>query len=399
MEVTASRAWKAAEWDYDALQAELQMPSLWGVPSHEQIVNRLRNIARRCSHFYPAILELGLRLLCQKRQRGAERMMGKGFRLMIELTDPKQTAEDIEGIIENLEKFWRFDVSRHLLEIFAEHHPLSAILHDSLAHSAARLGDLDAAQHHIGEALKLEQDNTNFWANKGWYYLMKGELEEAGNALAEALRLKQKDPVASGNRKILEYLRRHGGTYWDYLERPLDRKQIERLADEEKWDRATDLCADFNDCRTEAFAQSTFLKGGKERSRLPDLLATLRSFFDFLSRIDSSGISLNEDIGHLHRNFKPIMHKFIFKFGDVDREMMEDVFVALHAYYDFLASRRIVDAAAFTRLQETILKMKGELLDKMEQYNAVRHDAAVSEKKKERLREKLFEGDHFWPHI
>jgi hypothetical protein len=221
----------------------------------------------------------------------------------------------------------------------------------------------------------------------------------AGVALAEALRLKQKDPVAAGNLKILEYLLRHGGTYWDYLERPLDRKQIERLADQEKWERVTDLCTNFNDCRREAFAQSTLLKGGKERSRLPDLLATLRSFFDFVSRIDASGIFLNEDIGLVHRNFKPIMHKFIFKFGDVDREMMEDVFEALQAYYGFLTSRRIVDAAEFTRFQETILKTKGELLDKMEQYNAVRHDAAVSEKKKERLREKLFEGDHLWPHI
>jgi hypothetical protein len=35
----------------------------------------------------------------------------------------------------------------------------------------------------------------------------------------------------------------------------------------------------------------------------------------------------------------------------------------------------------------------------MERYNAVRHVTTVSESKKERLREKLFEGDHFWPHI
>jgi len=399
MGVTESKAWNAAEWDYGALQADLQMASLWGAPSREEIVKRLRNIARRCPHFYPAILELGLRLLCQKRHRGAERMMEKGFRLMIDLTDPKQSAENIDGVIENLERLWRFDVSRRLLEMLAERHSLSAILHDSLAHAAARLGDLEAAQRHIGEALQLERDNKNFWANKGWYHLMRGELKEADAALAEALRLKQKDPLAAGNLKILEYLRRHGGTYWDYLERPLDRKQIERLADQEKWERATDLCTDFNDCRTEAFAQSALLKGGKERTRLPDLLATLRSFFNFMSQIDSSGIFLNEDISLVHRNFKPIMHKFIFKFGDVDREMMEDVFEALQAYYGFLASRRIVDAAEFTCFQETILKTKGELLDKMEQYNAVRHDAAVSEKKKERLREKLFEGDHFWPHI
>ena len=65
MEVTASRAWKAAEWDYCALQADLQMASLWGAPSQEQMINRLRNTARRCPQFYPAILELGLRLLGQ----------------------------------------------------------------------------------------------------------------------------------------------------------------------------------------------------------------------------------------------------------------------------------------------------------------------------------------------
>jgi hypothetical protein len=51
MEVTSSRAWKAAECDYGALQAESQMSSLWGAASQEQIVNRLRYTARRCPHF------------------------------------------------------------------------------------------------------------------------------------------------------------------------------------------------------------------------------------------------------------------------------------------------------------------------------------------------------------
>jgi hypothetical protein len=83
----------------------------------------------------------------------------------------------------------------------------------------------------------------------------------------------------------------------------------------------------------------------------------------------------------------------------VDREMMEDVFEALQAYYGYLASRRIVEGTAFNLFLETVLKTKAELLDKMERYNAIRHDAAMSEKKKEKLREKLFEGDHFWPHI
>ncbi len=141
------------------------------------------------------------------------------------------------------------------------------------------------------------------------------------------------------------------------------------------------------------------MKGGKERSRLPGLLATLCSFFRFVSQIDSSGVFLNDDIGLVARNFKPILHKFIFKFGDVDRETMADVFEALRGYYCFLASRRIVDAEEFNGFGETILKTKGELLDKVERYNSIRHDATVSENKKEKLREKLFEGDHYWPHI
>lgn len=101
----------------------------------------------------------------------------------------------------------------------------------------------------------------------------------------------------------------------------------------------------------------------------------------------------------VHRNFKPIMHKFIFKFGDVDRETLENVFEALTAYYGFLASRRIVDAAEFKNFVRAILSVKGELIGKMEQYNAIRHDETMREEQKEVLREELFEGDHAWPHI
>jgi tetratricopeptide (TPR) repeat protein len=326
-------------------------------------------------------------------------MIEKGFRLMLNLADPKQYEKNIDAIIENLEKLWRFDISRRLLEMMADCHSLSAMLLDSLAHTAARLGDLDAAQRYIDEALQLEPKNHSYWANKGWYHLMRGELDDADLALKQALRIKPKDPVAAGNLMILKYLRLHGGAYQDYLERPLDRKQIERLADRENWDQVTNLCADFNACRIEAFAQAALLNGGKDLSRLPGLMATLRTFFDFVSQIDPSGMFLNEDIGVVHGNFKPIMHKFIFKFGDVDREMMEDVLEALQAYYGYLERRRIVDAGDLKSLQEAIRKTKDELLDKMEQYNAIRHDGSLSEKKKEEIRHKLFEGDHCWPHI
>ncbi|MBN2320347.1 MAG: hypothetical protein JXR49_14790 [Acidobacteria bacterium] len=79
--------------------------------------------------------------------------------------------------------------------------------------------------------------------------------------------------------------------------------------------------------------------------------------------------------------------------------MMEEVWESLQAYYGFLAGRRIVDTADFKSLQETIRKTKEEFLDKMEQYNAIRHNDSLSEKRKEQIRQKLFGDDHCWPHF
>jgi tetratricopeptide (TPR) repeat protein len=393
MKVTESKAWDSAEWEYSALQADILAPFLSAPISPDQIVSRLRNIARRCPQYYPAHIELGIRLLCRKRSRGAEQMIYNGFRVMMDLADPQDHAENMDGIIENLEKIWRFDISRRLLLMLADRQSLDADLLDSLAHAEARLGDLDAELLHVQEAIKLAPKDYGFWANKGWYHLMRGELNDAGLALKKALRIKPKDPVTSGNLTVLQYLSRHGGTYWNYLERPLDRAEIERLIDQEDA-QATELCEDFNACRIEAFAQAALLKGGKDLSRLADLLATLRAFFNFVSQIDSSAFFLNEDIAVLSENYRPILHKFIFKHGDVDREMMEDVWESLQAYYGFLADRGIVVAADFEMLQKIIRETRNEFLDEMERYNAIRHDDSMSERRKEQIRQKLFGEDH-----
>jgi len=69
-------------------------------------------------------------------------------------------------------------------------------------------------------------------------------------------------------------------------------------------------------------------------------------------------------------NLKQIAHKFIFKFGDVDRETMDDVFDGLEAYYGFLARRKIVVARDFNLFREKIHSMRDEVIGKMERYNA-----------------------------
>jgi hypothetical protein len=39
------------------------------------------------------------------------------------------------------------------------------------------------------------------------------------------------------------------------------------------------------------------------------------------------------------------------------------------------------------------------LIEKMERYNAIRHDGGLGEEEKEAIREELFEDDHLWPHL
>jgi tetratricopeptide (TPR) repeat protein len=399
MDIKRTQAWKTAEWDYGAIQANLKMAAFGLTLTPEEVADRLRRIVRRCPQFYPVVIELALRQLATKGDVNSERMLEKGFRLMIELASPKSFGIGIEGLVENLENLWRFDLSKRLLQLLADRRRLNATLHDSLSYAAARLGDLAAAQSHIGDALRLEPQSKSFWSNKGLYHLMGGELNEAGIALRKARELGPKDPVVIGNLEICKYLEKHGGDYFAYLLRPLDKKQIDRYADQEKWDRVDDMCADFNDCRMEAFAQSTFLKSGKARPRLPRLLSTLRTFFRFVAQIDPSGTFIHEDMNRVHENFKPIMHKFIFKFGDVDRETMDDVFEGLEAYYGFLASRKLVADTDFNLFRKRVSAMKGDLIGKMDRYNAIRHDASIKEDQKEELREELFEGDHAWPHF
>jgi len=97
--------------------------------------------------------------------------------------------------------------------------------------------------------------------------------------------------------------------------------------------------------------------------------------------------------------FDAIMHKFIFKFGDVDRPMIEDICESLLEYYGFLAQAKLVSTDEFERFQTTLRSRQQGLLEKMERYNEIRHDDDVDEEEKEAIREELFEGDHTWPHL
>ena len=193
--------------------------------------------------------------------------------------------------------------------------------------------------------------------------------------------------LGKGNLEIQRYLSRSGGDYQDYLLRPVDTEQLERLADDEEWQSVDELCGDFNEGRLEALAQHRFLEDATRRYLLHDLLATLREFFGFVSKVYQGGYFLYEDIALVKRQFKPIMHKFIFRYADVDSRLIEEIYASLFGFYGFLAQRGTASMSEFQRFQQETGEIKQELLEKMQRYNAVRHDDRISESKKEAIRD------------
>ena len=115
-----------------------------------------------------------------------------------------------------------------------------------------------------------------------------------------------------------------------------------------------------------------------------------------VEEIQGSGYFLYDDMATVSDDFKPIMHKFIFKTGDIDEKIFNDVYSALLEFYGFLAKRKLVSTADYNELKEVMLELKPELMEKMRRYNEIRHNDDYTEEEKEDIRDELFDGDYTW---
>ncbi len=391
-------AWNAAEWAYSSIHAA-QMMSLPGMsPSSDTTIEQLADIVRECPEFYPAVLDLGIRKLVSGSRGSQEERILKGLQLMLELGEPDHVDEEIDSLIDNLEDIWRFDVAKRCLELLVERHPQKAPFRDYLAHATAQLGDVEAALIQSFRAVAMEPDNPFFLCNLGLFNLMAGNADEARTHLKASLRLAPDNETTQGNLAICEYITAHGGNLFDYQTRPLVEDEIERLADEEDFEKVDRLCDSYDGDRMAAFGQS-LVRDDRKRSQCANMISTLTNFFAFVDRVADEVGLVNERLEFVHKHFEAIMHKFIFKFADVDREMIEGIFKSLLEYYGFLESSKLVPTDEFKRFQSTVRKKKKGLLEKMERYNEIRHDPNMKEDEKETIREQLFGGDHAWPHL
>jgi tetratricopeptide (TPR) repeat protein len=64
-------------------------------------------------------------------------------------------------------------------------------------------------------------------------------------------------------------------------------------------------------------------------------------FYDYLA--GDIARSKNENIFEIQQYFEPIMHKFIFKHGDIDDEIFDEIYNSLILFYDFLRKYKLVN--------------------------------------------------------
>ncbi|MHB8878365.1 MAG: tetratricopeptide repeat protein [Myxococcaceae bacterium] len=357
-------------------------------------VESWREMIAECDRFYAAHIELGIHLLRTGSEDEGRAHLDRGLVDLLDLSE--HTEEEVGALVENLERIWRYDVCRSLMERVVERWPGTARYHDALAHSAARTGDFTSATTSGLRALELEP-NSSFLSNMGLYAMMAGRLDEAGSYLERALSEDRKNAQTRGNLEVLKYLRRHGGRYADYLVRPAQRDTLDKLADKDDLSALELSCGDLNDSRFEAFAQDALDRG--EIVPVPETLSTLRGLFDFVAGVSADAYFLYEDVAFLRRNFESVMNKVIFKFRDADADLVREMCSALGVFYDFLQRKGLASARDVGAFGKVSGGLREKLIHRATRYAVARRDKALGEDQLEAIRDELFGGDHLWPHI
>ena len=396
-------AWREAESLFDGLQAEIAFPLL-GAITPEETVARLRGIVKGCPSFYPALLDLGVRLLAQEGATQEDddeaiKLIDHGVaETLARLSDREEITDVVDTLTGNLERVWRPDVSTRVLRTAIERFPDKAGFHSDQAQCHVLLGDLDAAKESVLRAAALEPSDSDYANNLGWVHLAAGRVAEARKEFERALALDPDNDSPGANLEICRYLQEHESArdYWDYLLRPVDFVLLDGLREQEEWEHYEAECRDYNSDRLNAMAVAQ-IRRGRLRG-LGDTVATLRTFFRFVEGV-SQDCLLWDDIDFIQDHFSSIMHKFIFKHGDADECMLKDIFQALLTFHGFLADRGVNTKRQYADLERVVRRSEPELLAKVRRYGEVRHNPQISEEELEDIREELFEGDHAWPFL
>lgn len=345
---TPEEAWRAADFLYSRVLAATMVPLFGESPTREELIDQFESILRDCPGFYAALFHLGVLHAGAGRWEDARRALLEAADRMAEREQALPEEVDLTGgVIDPLEEELAYDLAADLLRRLLEHYPSEATLHDALGAVRVVLGEIDAAIESFGTALEIEPDNARFHCNLGWGCLAAGRLHEAREHLELSLGLNPDDPVAQGNLEVVQLLGPEGGTFEDFLLRPLDQDELARLEDEAQDGRSAALdrfVREHNDERLEAW-RLMLCREGRPRND-PEVFKSLRALFQFVDRTDSFSavpLALYEDLELMAPRFPVLMDRLLVEKDDVDAQILDEIYAGLFSFYGFLAEKGLVE--------------------------------------------------------
>jgi tetratricopeptide (TPR) repeat protein len=398
--IKQTKAWKNAENEYSLIYADNMLPPqfrLGRAMTNEEFIEAGQRIIGICPSFYPAYFDMGVRSLSVDTDLAVE-TLDIAFEIGLKINSWDIISKDYDIFFDNLEKMFHQEfVVRYALKLIGEF-PDKAILYDFAASALNFLEEHDKAIEYGMQAVCLEPKNTYFLNNLGLYYLSEKNFEEAEKYLNLSMKADSDHEHPKNNLADCKVMKKNNLSLKEYYLRPADPKKIEEYENNEEWSELDKYVELMNQQKLLIFQMALTGKYRFKAHNLHSLFETLAQFFHFVESV-SNETFVWEDMNYLCQYFKQIMHKFIFKHYDVNDEILTEVFDSTLMYYNFLSDNKVIKQKQFAEFKKLSSSLKNEIFDKMHRYNKIRHDPAVSEKKKEKIKEELFEGDHEWMFI
>ena len=399
--VIKTTAWKNAKDEYSSLYADemLPPPLRLGRPpmTNKEFIGEMQNIIDLFPSFYPAYLDLGARLLSVDMDLATD-TLDTAFEICIKVSSWDTISKDYDIFFGNLEKVFHEEfIVRYSLKLI-EKFPGKAMLYDYAGYGFNALNEHSKAIEYGMKAVALEPKNSYYLNNLGMFYLSDKYFDEAKKYFNLSIKADPEHENPKNNLADCKIMKKRNLSLKEYYLLPVDYKKIEKYETNEEWSELDDYVELMNKQKLLILHVTLSEKNQFKVHNFHSLVGTLSIFFDFVKSV-SNDTFVWEDIDYISQYFKPVMHKFIFKHGDVDDEILTEIYDSLLMYYSFLSDNKVIKQKQFVKFQELANSLKDELFDKMHKYNKIRHNPAVSENKKEAIREELFEGDHDWMFI
>jgi len=393
-----TEAWGIADFDYVGLITQDMMPLLSAPLAGQERRDYLSDILKGCPEYYPALIELGYRYIKEGMDEAGKASIDKGLQSVKTHFPEENLIDSYHNICEFLENHLRFEMAIEYYNQLIAIESDKANVYDSISCCHSDLGDTKKAFEIQQKALELCDSNHRFYCNMGWLEMIRGNPDAAKLMLEKSLELDQEDEITLNNYGVCKLMLEDKLKNWDaYLLRETDYEYLEKLEDEGDFEEYEKQIRIHNHDMIEAFKSDLIQNPDYTPAEKYDILFSLKYTMDHIWKAYDSEYFFYDSIDLVDVDFKHIMHTIILTTGDIDNEIFDGIYTALLEFYKFLEKRKVV--SGYRSLENKMLELKPELVEKMLRYNEMRHNGEYTEEEKNEIRDELFGDDVFWPFL